>query len=80
MVHVMVSMIARMEEIRNAFKILVVKPQERRSLEISRRRWEDIIKMYLRETGWEDADWIHLVQDRDQWRFLVETVMNLPVP
>jgi hypothetical protein len=45
-----------------------------------RRRWEDNIRMDLRETVWKVADWIHLAQDRDQWCGLVNTVMNLPVP
>jgi hypothetical protein len=44
------------------------------------RRWEDDIKTYLRITGREDVDWIHLDQDRDQWLTLVDTVMNLRVP
>jgi hypothetical protein len=45
-----------------------------------RRRWEDNIKMDLREIGFGDVDWIHWVQDRDRWRTLVNTVMNLRVP
>jgi hypothetical protein len=45
-----------------------------------RRRWEDNIGMDLRETGFGDADWIHLAQDRDRWRALVNTVMDLRVP
>jgi hypothetical protein len=45
-----------------------------------RRRWVDHIKMDLREVGWSDMDWIDLAQDRDQWRALVNTVMNLRVP
>jgi hypothetical protein len=45
-----------------------------------RRRWEDNIKMDLRETGFGDVDWIHLAQDRDRWWALVKTVMNLRVP
>jgi hypothetical protein len=44
------------------------------------RRWEDNIRMNLREIGWEVVDWIHVVQDRDQWRAVVNTVMNLRVP
>jgi hypothetical protein len=42
--------------------------------------WVDIIKMNLRVIGWNDMDWIELAQDRDQWRALVNTVMNLRVP
>jgi hypothetical protein len=45
-----------------------------------RRRWVDNIKMDLREIGWDGVDWIDLAQDRDQWRALVNTVMNLRVP
>jgi hypothetical protein len=46
----------------------------------SRRRWVDNIKMDLREIGWDGVDWIDLAQDRDEWRALVNTVMNLRVP
>jgi hypothetical protein len=45
-----------------------------------RRRWVDNIKMDLREIGWDGVDWVGLVQDRDHWRALVNTVMNLRVP
>jgi hypothetical protein len=45
-----------------------------------RRRWVDNIKMDLREIGWNGRDWIDLAQDRDRWRALVNTVMNLRVP
>jgi hypothetical protein len=45
-----------------------------------RRRWEDNIRMDLREIGFGDVDWIYLAQDRDGWRALVNTVMNLRVP
>jgi hypothetical protein len=47
---------------------------------IRARRWVDNIRMDLREIGWDDVDWIHLAQDRDQWRALVSRVMNLRVP
>jgi hypothetical protein len=43
-------------------------------------RWEDDIRMDIREVGWEGVDWIHLAQDRDQWWAVVKTVMNLQVP
>jgi len=59
---------------------LVRKPEGKRPLGRPRRRWEDNIKMDLREIGWEDVDWIHLAQDRDQWRALVNTKMNLRFP
>jgi hypothetical protein len=58
----------------------VGKPEGKRPLGRPRRRWVDNIKMYLREIGWDDMDWIDLAQDRDQWRVLVITVMNLRVP
>jgi hypothetical protein len=50
------------------------------SEEIPRRRWEDNIRMHLRDTGWKGVDWILLVQDRDRWRSLVNMVMNLQFP
>jgi hypothetical protein len=59
---------------------MVEKPEEKRPLERPRRRWVDSIKMNLRETGWDGMDWIYLTQNRDQWRALVNTVMNLRVP
>jgi hypothetical protein len=58
----------------------VGKPEGKRPLGRPRRRWVDNIKMDLREIGWDGRDWIELVQDRDQWTVLVNTVMNLPVP
>jgi hypothetical protein len=57
----------------------VRKPEGKRSLERQRCRWLDN-KMDLREMGWGVMDWIHLAYDRDQWRALVSTVMNLRVP
>jgi hypothetical protein len=67
-------------EKRNSRRILVGKPDGTRSLRRPRRRWEDNIKMDLRGIGWGGMDWIDLAQDRDQWRALVNTVMNLRVP
>jgi hypothetical protein len=52
----------------------------KRTLGRPRRRWVDNIKMDLREIGWDGVDWIDLAQDRDQWRALVNTVMNRRVP
>jgi hypothetical protein len=72
--------VARTEEKRNAYRILVGKPEGKRPLGRPRRRWEDNIKMDLREIGWGGTDWIDLAQDRDQWRALVNTVMNIRVP
>jgi hypothetical protein len=59
--------------------ILIRKPERKRPLLRSRHRWEDNIRMYLTETGLEVV-WIHVGQDRDHWRVLVNTVMNLWVP
>jgi hypothetical protein len=67
-------------EKRNAYRILVGKSERKRPLGRSRRRWEYKIKMDFREIGWGGMDWIDLAQDRDQWRALVNTVMNLGVP
>jgi hypothetical protein len=68
-----------MEEVRGAYNILVGKP-EGRPLGRPRRRWEDNIKMDLREIVFGDVDWIHLAQDTGRWRALVNTVMSLRVP
>jgi hypothetical protein len=68
-----------MGEKRNAYRILVGKP-ERRPLGRPRRRWVDNIKMDLRQIGWDGVDWVDLAQDRDHWRALVNTVMNLRIP
>jgi hypothetical protein len=57
----------------------VGKPEGKRSQGRPRRRWVDNIKMDLREIGWDDVDWIDRAQDRDQWRALVYTVLNLRV-
>jgi hypothetical protein len=57
----------------------VGKPEGRRPLGRPRRRWVDNIKMDLREIEWDGMDWFELAQDRDQWRALVNTVMNLRV-
>jgi hypothetical protein len=56
---------------------MVGKPEGKRPLGRPRRWWVDNIKMDLRATGWDDMDWIDLAQDRDQWRALVNTEMNL---
>jgi hypothetical protein len=72
--------VARMGETRKAYRILVVKPEGKGPLGRTRRRWAGNIKMDLREIGWGGVDWIDLAQDRDQWRALVNTVMNLRVP
>jgi hypothetical protein len=72
--------VARIREKRNAYKILVGKPEGKRPLGRTRSRWEDNNRMDLREIKLGGMDWIDLAQDRDQWRALVNTVMNLRAP
>jgi hypothetical protein len=72
--------VARMGEGRGVYRVLVGRPEGKRPLGRPRRRWEDNIKMGLREIGIDGANWIHLFQDRIQWRAFVSTVMNLLVP
>ena len=72
--------VARMEEGRGMHKGLVGKPEGKRPLGRPSRRWEDNIKMDLQEVGRGCGDWMELAQDRDRWRALVSTVMNLRVP
>jgi hypothetical protein len=71
---------SRIREKRNVYRVVVGKPEGKRLLGRPKRRWVDNIKMDLREIEWSDVDWIDLTQDRDQWRALVNTVMNLRVP
>jgi hypothetical protein len=59
---------------RNAYRLLVGKPEEKRPLGRPRRRWVD-----LEEVGWDDVDWIGLAKDRNRWRALVKSVLNLRV-
>jgi hypothetical protein len=68
-----------MGEGRNVYKVLVGKPEGKRLLGRPRRRWEDGIRMDLREIGWESVEWIYLAQDRDRWRTVVNALMNLRV-
>jgi hypothetical protein len=68
------------EQKKNAYRILVGKPEGKRPLGRPRRRWVVKIKMDLREIEWDDVDWIELAQDSDHWRALVNTVMSLRVP
>jgi hypothetical protein len=74
-----VGHVARMGEKRNAYRLLVGKPEGRRPLGRPRRRWVDNIKMDLVEVGWGDVDLIGLAQDRDRWRALVASVLDLHV-
>jgi hypothetical protein len=71
--------VARMGEKRNAYKTLVGKPEGKRPLGRTRRRWVDNSEMDLREIGWDGVDWINRAQDRDEWRALMNTVLNLRV-
>jgi hypothetical protein len=72
--------VARMGEGRGAYRVLVGRPEGKRPLGRPRRRWDDNIKMDLREIGIDGANWIRLAQDRVQWRAFENTVMNLRVP
>jgi hypothetical protein len=66
-----------MREERKVYKVVVGKPEGRRPLGRQKHRWEDEIRMDLKEIGWGSVGWIQLAQDRDQWRAVVNTVMNL---
>jgi hypothetical protein len=72
--------VARMGEGRGVYRVLVERPEGKTPLGRPRRRWEDNIKMDVREIGIDEANWIQLAQDRVQWRACVNTVMNLRVP
>jgi hypothetical protein len=69
-----------MREKRNVYRSFVGKPERKRPLGRTRRRWIDNIKMELLEIGLNVVDWIGLAQDRYRWRALVYAVMNLRVP
>ena len=64
---------------RGAYRVLVGKPESRRALGRPRRRWEDNVKMDVRNVDWGHMDWIDLVQDRGRWRAVVKAVMNFRV-
>jgi hypothetical protein len=72
--------VARMGKGRGVYRVLVGKPEGKRPLETPRRRWDDNIKMDLREIGIDGMNWIRLAQDRVRWRPFVNTVMKLRVP
>jgi hypothetical protein len=71
--------VARMGQGRKVYRVLVGNPEGKRPLERPRRRWEDGIKMDLREIVLGGVEWIHLAQDRNRWRAVVNAVMNLQV-
>jgi hypothetical protein len=72
--------VARIEERRGVYMVWVERPESKRPLGRHRRKWDDNIKMDLREIGIDGANWIRVAQDRVQWRAFVNTVMNLRVP
>jgi hypothetical protein len=65
---------------RNAYRLLVGKPEGKRPLRRPRHRWVDNIRMHLGEVGWSDVVWTGLAKDRNRWRALVNSVLNLRVP
>jgi hypothetical protein len=76
----LVGHLARMGEKRNVYRLLVRKPEGSRPLGRPRRRWLYNIRMDLGEVGWGDVDWIALALDRDRWRALLSSVLNLRAP
>jgi hypothetical protein len=71
--------VARIREKRNPCRLLVGEPDGKKPLGRQRRSWVDNIRMDLGEVGWGDVDWIGLAKDRDRWRAVVNSVMNLRV-
>jgi hypothetical protein len=71
--------VARLEK-RNMYRLLVGKPEGKRPLGRPRCRWVDNIMMDLGDVGWDDVDWLGLAKDRNRWRALVNSVLNLRVP
>jgi hypothetical protein len=72
--------VARMRAKRNGYWLLVGNPEGKRPLGRPRRGWVDNIRMDLGEIEWGDVDWIGMAQDRNRWRALVNSVLNLRVP
>jgi predicted small integral membrane protein len=72
--------VARIGEKINVYRLLMGNPEGKRPLERPRRKWVDNIKMDLGEIRWGGADWVGLVQERDRWRALVKSVINLQDP
>jgi hypothetical protein len=71
---------ARLGEKRNAYRLLVGKPEAKRTLGRPRLRWVHNIRMDFVEVGWGDVHWIGLAQNRDRWRTLINSVLSLRVP
>jgi hypothetical protein len=71
--------VARIGEESKVYRVLVGKPEGKRPRGRPRRRWEDGVRMDLMEIGWGNVDWIQLAQDKDRWRALINTAMNLRV-
>jgi hypothetical protein len=69
-----------MGENRKAYRLLMGKPEGKRPLGRPRRRWVDNIRIDLGEVGWADVEWIGLAKNRNRWRALVSSVLNLRVP
>jgi hypothetical protein len=69
-----------MEDMRNAYKILIGKPEGKRPLARPRCRWEDYIRVGHTEIGWKGVDWMHMPYNRDQWWALTNTAMKFQVP
>jgi hypothetical protein len=72
--------VAGVEEKKNAYRLLVVKPEGKIPLGRPRRMWVDNIRMDLGEVVWGDVDWIGLAKDRNRWRVLMNSVLNLRFP
>jgi hypothetical protein len=66
-----------MGDVTNAYNMLLGKPEGKKLLGRARRRWQDNIRRDLREIAWRDVDWMYLVQDMDQWRAVLNTVIKL---
>jgi hypothetical protein len=65
---------------RASYRVMKGRPEEKRSPERPRRRWENSAKANVQEVGWSSMDWINLAQDRNRWRAVVTAVMNLRLP
>jgi hypothetical protein len=75
----LVGHVAYMGNMKNTYGVLVAKLEGKRPHGRPRRSLKDNVRMYLKEIGWEGVDWLHLAQNRDQWRALMNTIMNLRV-